>query len=99
MDRRFGVHLASCRGVAQLASSWVRSTRNFSTSVEQERAFHSTERQLNVSCADAPGLKQAGPPCELSWQLASPRTPQLTFPTESKVVGTFHVPFTKFAEK
>ena len=48
--------------MAQLASSWVRSTRNPSTSVEQERAFHSTERQLKVSCADAPGLKQAGPP-------------------------------------
>ena len=50
------------RGVAQLASSWVRSTRNPSTSVEQERTFHFTARRLNVSCADAPGLKHAGPP-------------------------------------
>ena len=34
-----------CRGVAQLASSWVRSTRNLSTGVDEDRAFDSIERR------------------------------------------------------
>ena len=45
------------RGVAQLASSWVRSTRNFSTDVDPDRAFHSTERPLKVSGACGPRLE------------------------------------------
>ena len=44
------------RGVAQLASSWVRSTRNLSTNVDEGRAFHSTERQPKVSWAFGPRL-------------------------------------------
>ena len=50
-------HISGLRGVAQLASSWVRSTRNFSTDVDPDRAFHSTDRPLQVSWACGPRLE------------------------------------------
>ena len=51
------------RGVAQLASSWVRSTRNFRGSGNYGPR---DATQLNIDPKflepSAPGLKQAGPP-------------------------------------
>ena len=51
------------RGVAQLASSWVRSTRNFSGSGNYEPR-DATQLDIDPTFLgpSAPGLKQAGPP-------------------------------------
>jgi hypothetical protein len=45
------------RGVAQLASSWVPSTRNFKPSIDERTALNSIERHSNVSWACGPRLE------------------------------------------
>jgi len=49
--------VACSRRVAQLASSWVRSTRNFKPAVEESRALILTERRPEVSWACGPRLE------------------------------------------
>ena len=44
-------------GVAQLASSWVPSTRNFKPSIDERTALNSIERHSNVSWACGPRLE------------------------------------------
>ena len=60
-----GLAATGFRRVAQLASSWVRSTRNLRKNVVQEPGV-AIRMNLNSKFLGpaAPGLKQAGPPCD-----------------------------------